>query len=320
MSETGVRLRLLGPLEASVGDRVVTIPHGRPATVLALLALSAGRSVPADTLADGVWGDRPPQRIRPSLASLVLRLRQLIGPDTIRTTTAGYALDLPPDAVDALRFRSLVRQAVGAPPARAEALLDEALGLWRGEPLSGIRSDLLDRELAALAEERLVARSERLGLDLAAGRYAAAVDPLTELTAAHPLREPLWHQLITALAGAGRGAEALAAYERLRVRLRDELGADPSAPLRALHRTLLDDAGPSGPERAVRREPFPVRATVPSSELVIAGPTRVPPAQLPGDVAGYTGRTAQARRLDQLLGRRPGRTARRTGSPTERCT
>jgi DNA-binding SARP family transcriptional activator len=317
MSEAGIRLRLLGPLEARVGDRAVAIPHGRPATVLALLALSAGRSVPADTLADGVWGDRPPQRIRPSLASLVLRLRQMLDPDAIRTTTAGYALDLAPDAVDALRFRSLVRQAAGAPPARAEALLDEALGLWRGEPLAGIRSDLLDRELAALAEERLVARSERLGLDLAAGRYAAAVEPLAELIAAHPLREPLWHQLITALAGAGRGAEALAAYERLRVRLRDELGADPSAPLRALHQQLLTgphsgaDAAagrpPAGRPRGPAPEPFPVRANAPDPELVVPGRSRRRPAQLPGDVAGYTGRSAELRRLDQLLG--PGRPA-----------
>ena len=265
MAETSFRLRLLGPPEAQVDGTVVPVPGGRPAIVLAVLALAEGRPVSVETLADRVWwGEELPQRVRPSLASLVVRLRKLLGDDVIRTVPPGYALDAAPEQVDLVLFRRLVRQAATAEEAAARALLDEALGLWRGEPPSGIRGDGLGREQARLTEEWAGAMQARIGLDLAAGRYAAAVEPLRDLLARHPLREPLWHQLLTALTGAGRHAEALAAYEQVRLRLREELGADPSAELRRLHRAILTGtwraAGSASrdgadPARPMRRRP-----------------------------------------------------------------
>ena len=304
MAETGFRLLLLGPLEAQVDGKVVAVPAGRPTVVLAVLGLAGGRPVATEALADRVWGDQLPQRVRPSLASLVLRLRRSLGVGVIETVPSGYRLDVAPEQVDLLQFRGLVRQAAAADPAAARALLDEALGLWRGEPLAGIRSEALERELPRLAEEWVGARQARIRLDLASGRYAEAVEPLRDLLARHPLREPFWQQLITALAGAGRHAEALEAYAELRVRLREELGADPSAELQRLHQTILTGTA-AGPD-VVPARPAP-SAPAPAEHLR-PGPGKPPdpahrrrPAQLPAEAAGFIGRVRELRRLDALL-------------------
>jgi DNA-binding SARP family transcriptional activator len=131
MGEGVVRVRLLGPLEAIVAGRSLSVPNGRPAALLALLALAGGRPVAIDALADGVWGDRPPRSARASLATLVTRLRQALGAAAIRTVPPGYALAVGPSDVDALEFRALVRAAGAAAPRAAMALLDRALELWR---------------------------------------------------------------------------------------------------------------------------------------------------------------------------------------------
>jgi DNA-binding SARP family transcriptional activator/Tfp pilus assembly protein PilF len=308
LAGTGLRLGLLGPLEARVDGVPVAVPAGRPTVVLAVLALAGGRPVSTDTLADRVWGDQPPEHVRASLASLVLRLRQVLGPEAIRTVPPGYALAVPPEQIDMLLFRRLVREAGTADPAAARALLDRALGLWRGEALDGIRTDSLRGERAGLAEELVGAQQAKIGLDLAAGRYAEAVGPLRELTARHPLREPLWHQLITALAGAGRGAEALAAYEDVRVRLRDELGADPSPSLQALYQEILAGGVRAADRAAARTTPaeLPTEAELPTragvSARVSSPAGRRPPALLPPVAAGFTGRGRELAQLDALQG------------------
>jgi DNA-binding SARP family transcriptional activator len=296
MAEGVIRVRLLGPLEVSVAGRLLSVPNGRPAAVLALLALAGGRPVGIDALADGVWGDRPPRFARASLATLVTRLRQALGAAAIRTVPAGYALAAGESDVDALEFRALLRAAGTAAPPAAVRLLDRALELWQGEPLAGLPGVALAEHAAALAEERVSAVLARARLDLAAGRAAAAVPPLRDLALRHPLRQPVWRDLIAALAGAGRGAEALAAYEDVRVRLRDQLGVEPAADLRALHQELLAGTVPAGTVPA---------GTVPAGDGQPAQPRRVVPAQLPGEVAGFTGRAVEVAQLDALL--RPGR-------------
>jgi DNA-binding SARP family transcriptional activator/tetratricopeptide (TPR) repeat protein len=308
MAETGFRLLLLGPLEAQVNGTMVAVPAGRPAVVLAVLGLAGGRPVATETLADRVWGDQLPKRVRPSLASLVLRLRKSVGDGVIRTVPPGYLLNAAPEQIDLLQFRGLVRQAAAADPVAARGLLDEALGLWRGEPLAGIRSEGLERELPRLAEEWVGAMQARIGLDLASGRHAEAVEPLRDLVVRHPLREPFWQQLITALVGAGRHAEALEAYTEVRVRLREELGVDPSADLQRLHQAILTgtaagpDVGPARPAGSVTapveyRQPGPAAVPEPSDRA-----HRRRPAQLPAEAAGFIGRVREVQQLDGLLG------------------
>ena len=117
-----------------------------------------GHSVGADRLSELIWPESQPSRVRASLQTLASRLR-VVMPAEIVTTGDGYMLDVAADQVDLLRFRRLVRAAGKADddPAKLD-LLDEALGLWRGDPLSDPRSAALDRNvIPALTDERLAA-------------------------------------------------------------------------------------------------------------------------------------------------------------------
>ncbi len=235
-----------------------------------------------DTLFDRVWGDDLPGDVRGSLYACVRRLRAVLGDDAISNDSGRYTLHAEPDAVDALRFTRLLDQARIAPPADEQRLVREALALWRGTPFDEPLSDWLNLvETRRLTDRHLAAVQHRIDADLAEGRHAEVVAELQELTATHPLREPLWARLLIALDKVGRPAEALDAYERIRVRLADELGIDPSPELRELHAALL--AG------------TPV---VPAS----AGtPAVVVPQQLPASISGFTGRSTVLRLLDKHL-------------------
>jgi DNA-binding SARP family transcriptional activator/Flp pilus assembly protein TadD len=292
MGVIGLWVGVLGPLEARLGGEPVSIPAGRQSVVLAVLALSAGRSVSVDALAQRVWGEALPARVRPSLSTYVTRLRQLLGMSVIETTASGYRLVT--DNVDVVRFRQLVAEAAEpTEPDKARDRLDEALRLWRGEPLEGLRSEALDRdEVPNLTEERLSAIERRTGLYLATGRAADVTVELRAWTARYPLRETLWHRLITALEACGRQADALAAYQELRQRLRDELGTDPSPELREAYQRLLAGGRPGEADD----RPAPDR------------PAADPPAghrrrsDLPGDVADFAGRGDEVQRLLAALG------------------
>jgi DNA-binding SARP family transcriptional activator len=94
-------------------------------------------------------------------------------------------------------------------------------------------------------EERLAATNRRIGLELALGRPDDVLPELRELLAAYPLQEPLWEHLVQALHRAGRRGDALEAYGQARAVLRDELGLDPGARLRELHRSVLVEEIPT---------------------------------------------------------------------------
>jgi DNA-binding SARP family transcriptional activator len=258
-SATGLRVAVLGPLTVSRDGVAVTVPPGKTALLLTVLALSPGQPVSVDELADWIWGEQLPERVRGALQTLVLRLRGALGSAAVGTTEGGYRLEIEPDHVDLTRFRQLVAGAGRADgPGQARGLLSEALGLWRGEVLAGLQSVTAERDLRpALVEERLTAHQRRIDLDLGEGRYDAVITELRDLTGRYPLREPLWHQLITALAGAGRPAEAIQAYHQARTMLVEELAVDPSPQLQELYQRLLqaDRGAPRASDRPVHRPP-----------------------------------------------------------------
>ena len=269
---------LLGPLEVSVGGRPVRAA-GRLRTVLALLAMSAGKTVLVDNLITELWHDGQPADARRTVQTYVARLRGLLGGGSIRTAPAGYALQVAPDQVDALRFlRLLDAAAASADPAIERARLVEAQALWRGLPFQGVRSEWLEVAQAPhLVERYLDSVERRADLDIAHGRYGGLAPCLYELVAQHPLRESLWVRLLVVLARSGRQAEALERYESVRVRLAEELGADPGIELQRAYAELLAGRVPS---------------VGGSAGLVWRSPRQLPP-----DVADLAGRDAE---LDQL--------------------
>jgi predicted ATPase/DNA-binding SARP family transcriptional activator len=255
-----VIVRILGPLEvdgAAVGG-------GRLRALLARLALDAGRPVTAGALVDAVWDTELPADQTHSLQSLVSRLRRALGDaEAVAQVPGGYVLSAE---VDAHRFEKLAAEGAAEPsPERSAQLLREALALWRGPALA----DLTDYRFALsaatrLEDLRLSALADRIDADLQLGRGDRLVHELEGLSAEHPLNERLAAQLISALYAAGRQADALAAYERVRVRLNEELGVPPSPELQAAHLAVLrGDPRPEAPKSSARTNlPAPVTSFV----------------------------------------------------------
>ena len=239
------RVRVLGPLEASVAGRPVTV-SGRQGAVLALLAADPGATVTLDRLAEALWPHRPPHDPANALQLLVSRLRGRLGADLVETRPGGYRLAVPLDDLDAAVFETLIDSAAHAPPDRGERLLAGAEGLWRGRAFTAYDDLPGVREAAGrLAELRLAARERRAGLLVELGRYDDAIADLDALVGAEPLRESAVAELVTALARTGRAAEALGRVADLRARLR-ESGLDPSPRIELLQQRVL--AGDLGPE------------------------------------------------------------------------
>jgi predicted ATPase/DNA-binding SARP family transcriptional activator len=225
-----VRVALLGPFEVhdDTGD-AIAVAGSRLRDLIARLALAGGRPVSTSALAEAVWGDDPPADLPNALQTLVSRARRALGgAATVEQSAAGYRLAVMPDDVDALRFERLV----------AAGEVEEALGLWRGPALDDV-GDFAVPYALRLTDLRLDATLGWLNRELAAGRAAAHVAELEALAAANPLNEKVTALLIRALAAAGRQAEALTAYERLRSRLADDLGIDPGAEVKDVHLGVL---------------------------------------------------------------------------------
>ncbi|WP_344318767.1 BTAD domain-containing putative transcriptional regulator [Actinocatenispora thailandica] len=244
-----VLIRVLGSLAAEVGGTLVPLGGPRQRGVLALLVAARGQVVPVDRLVEDLWRGEPPARALSSLQAYVSNLRRLLEPGRPPRTPAsllvsappGYALRLPPGAVDAWRFEELLDQAGTVADAReARALLAEALGLWRGPAFAEVADEpWAAAETARLHELRLVARQLHVAAGLRIGDPAAVVVEAEGLTRDEPLREEGWRLHALALWSSGRQAEALAALRRARATFADELGLDPGPDLVALEEAIL---------------------------------------------------------------------------------
>jgi DNA-binding SARP family transcriptional activator len=285
-----VDFRVLGPVEAYSNDHVISLGRPQERLVLAILLVDAGQLVPVDTLIDRVW-ETAPDGARRTLQVHVARLRRLLTRGTVGASiplvrrSGGYLLGIDPGCVDLHRFRRLVataRDANGSGIGQV-AELRKAIGLWRGEPLSGLPGPWAARHRAAWQQEYLDAVTAWAQAELAAGDPATVIGPLTELTDQHPFAETLAVELIRALHRVGRTADALEVYAHTRKTLADELGIDPGHDLQQQHQIIL---------RGTRLRPARVRHTPQ------AGPV---PEQLPADVRGFTGRVDYLAPLGTLL-------------------
>lgn len=228
-----MEIRILGPLEVTDGTSVIELGGFRQRALLARLAVAANRVVAVDSLIDGLWGSQPPPGARQALQAQASRLRKVLGdPDRLVARAPGYILRLSPDELDAARFEALLAQARAAATEgdrlTAARRWAEADGLWRGPALADFAdAAFAQAEAARLGELRLGAIEARIDAELELGRHHQVVAELEGLVGGNPYRERLWAQLILALYRAGRQADALAAYQRLRQVLVHDLGIDP---------------------------------------------------------------------------------------------
>ncbi|MFC9090257.1 AfsR/SARP family transcriptional regulator [Nocardiopsis dassonvillei] len=251
-----MRLCVLGSIHLSSDGRHVTPTTGRERALLAALALTAPGRLPLRELADRLWNGSPPEGYRSTLHTYVTRLRgkfEAAGLDRgILTHTAeGYLLRLPAQALDWERFRSLRSRAralhQAGRSAEARAALEEALALWKGPALPGVGGRWVEQLRVSMERSHQDALAVWASLAIAEGDHAEAVEVLGSALVAYPVNESLHGHLLHGLHALGRTADALAAYQRLRERLSEELGVDPSPALRRRFELLLRaTAGPDG--------------------------------------------------------------------------
>jgi len=285
-----MRFQVLGPLRIWDGARWSLLPAAQQRVVLAVLLANVGRVVSADQLIDEIWGTEPPRSALATVQVYVSRLRKMLGwavRGPLLTFDRGYQLTIDDGDIDAQVFDGLLaagrREVVAGRHDEAVEQLSRALALWRGPALADVPSSpMVGAEAMRLERCRLSAMEERFGALLQLRRHADIVDELQAVVRQHPMRERLWAQLMRALYRSGRRGEALAAYREARRLLVAELGLEPGPELRDTHRAVLDD------DPRLAAPPPPV------------GPERVVPAQLPADVAGFTGRETELGRLDAL--------------------
>ncbi|MGN9910107.1 BTAD domain-containing putative transcriptional regulator [Phytohabitans sp. LJ34] len=238
-----MQIGILGPFEVRTDDGAsADVPGARLRGLLVALALEPGRVVPKATLVDWIWGEQPPTDAANALQRLVSRLRKALPEGSVEGHTDGYRLTVAPDAVDAVRFERLVAQARDDQDPRRLPRLREALGLWRGAAMQDVgmqESAAFDAAVTRLEGLRLTAMEDRYDAEISLGHGAELVTELTDLVAAHPVRERLVAALMRALVATGRDTDAVLVYQRTRETLADELGIDPSPELSALHVALL---------------------------------------------------------------------------------
>lgn len=284
-------VRILGPVEVSGPAGPAVFQGGLQRALVGVLSFNAGITVTSSRLMDALWGPTPPRTAAKTLHGHVARLRRALTacglPDLLVTSGSGYLLAASRHDVDSLYFEDMVAAArvdlADNRLTRAVEQLRESLASWRGDPVQdGGLFDWGEAEATRLRELYLTAVEDLCEAELRLGRHRVVVAEAERVLVRHPLREHLVELLMQALYRSGRPADALEAYQQLRIRLDDQLGVDPGVDLQGLYTAVLRQ------DPALRAE----GASAPP------GPR---PAQLPPRVGHFTGRKDELRALDEAL-------------------
>jgi DNA-binding SARP family transcriptional activator len=279
-----VWVRLLGPVDVWADGVSRPVQGVRRTAVLAALALQPGEVVSTDWLIEVVWGDRAPATATATLQSNVSYLRRVLGRRAaIMARPPGYLLDIGEEATDVQAAQRLIRQgSQSGDPGQRLSRLQAAVALWRGRPLTGLAGlAWFDEHAEWLRQLLLEARQGLIDTRLSLGHHTQLIPELETLIRQYPLHEHFHGQLMRALYRAGRQGEALAAYQRLRRTLDEDLGIDPSQPLRELETAIL------------RQDPALDAPLAPTPSAPSVAVTGTRPAQLPPAMAAFTGRGSE---------------------------
>jgi predicted ATPase/DNA-binding SARP family transcriptional activator len=263
---------VLGVVEVRRDGGLLHVPTGKTSELLVRLALDVGSRVRTEVLIEDLWSGSAG---RNTLQSKVSQLRRALGDkDLVVGSGDGYVLELDPTCVDAVRVVTLAAETSAARSTGDAAIVlakgNEALAMFPGEVLieSG---DWAGPRRARLGELRLGLIEDVMSARVDLGSGGEVVGELETLVEQHPLREGLWSSLITSLYRAGRQAEALAAYTRVRRLLVDELGIEPGAALQSLEREVLQQSTTLGGTTRDRAVVVPGNLPRPTVALVGRG-------------------------------------------------
>ena len=334
----GLRVNLLGPLEVWDGRSRLRSSGVVQERILVTLLLETGRVLPVSRLVAAAWGDAPPATASHQVRKAVADLRRRLpgGTALIVTDGPGYRVVLDGDRLDLTQFQDRLREAKHAAGAgrAADAVraLQAGLALWRGRVLSGTGGPVIEAAATALEERRLAAADELYRLRLELGEGAELIAELRALADQFPLRESLRGHLMLALYRAGRQADALEEYHRVRKLLDEELGISPGPGLARVYEDILRESPELGGPAPARVDPVPPSAPAHTGAIPASAPARTgpvpaaapphlglvppappsfePPHNLPYSLADFTGRE---RELELLLER-----ARAAAGPSTR--
>ncbi|MDX3732435.1 AfsR/SARP family transcriptional regulator [Streptomyces caniscabiei] len=322
------RFDVLGPLRVRRGEEELDLGFPQQRALLGLLVVRVGRVVPSGEIVDVLWPRRAPASAMNVVRRYAGSLRRLLEPGLpprapgrrLLRSAGGYRLDADEDDVDLLRFRALTKRGKrAAATGRSEAATRyfvEALGEWRGPVARGIPAAV--REHAVFGEvERELLRTTRMAADAAllCGRSEQVLPRLRQALELDPLDESLHAALVMALAAAGLQAEALAAYERVRRLLAEELGVAPGTDLTTAHTRVLRQewtpprppvplAPPSATSMTSTASATSTTSTTsaasPPVPRVAVTPPPGPFPQLPPSPTVFVGRRSEVRRLAEI--------------------
>ena len=274
-----VEISLLGPFIIRAGGVNLGPTAPKPRQVLALLAMHANQVVSVSALIRELWDEDPPRSALATLQTYILQLRRLLATtpgirssavsnELLITSAGGYLLRLDPELLDLHRFERLATEGRTAlarnDDERAGWVLREALAEWRGQPLVDVHAGpLLRFHLVRLEEARLTALEHRFEADLRIGLHREVLSELAFLAAQHPLHENLHAELMVALYRSGRRSEALTVFHRMRARLVDELGLEPSMKMQRIQQAILATA--PGLDVPQRRSSLAISAFAPTA-------------------------------------------------------
>ena len=236
-----MRIGVLGPLELDEGTAGL---GSRDRIVLAALAMTPGELLSPEQLADAVWGDQLPATWTKNVQGCISRLRKRLGPGAIETSSHGYRLRVPSDAIDVVEFARAAHRARELVTLKefehARYVAARALELWRGRPLADLEQwEAGAAEASRLCEVRAELEELVVEASLAAGHQREVLTQAASMVEAAPLRERRWALLARAQYQAGDQHEALRTLRRVRVVLLQELGLDPGPDLVALEQAIL---------------------------------------------------------------------------------
>lgn len=241
-----LEFRVLGAVEVARENRRLPLESPKQRALLALLLIHPRRALPPDRILSEIWPEAAPASGVKTVRYHISKLRDVLhqeDDDILVTIQQGYALQIDPTQIDAVRFERLLEQARALlldQPERASRLLRDGLALWRGDALEDVIGyPFATIEASRLDGLRLDALEARIEADLACGRHAEVVGELAKLTTLHPLRERLTGQLMVAQYRLGRQADALRSSQRLRRSLAEELGIDPGHDIKQLEERIL---------------------------------------------------------------------------------
>ncbi|NEC09497.1 AfsR/SARP family transcriptional regulator [Streptomyces sp. SID7909] len=253
-----MKFGVLGPLFMRDGSasRLPSAPKTRQ--LLSLLLFHANSQVSLDACVHELWDEAIPRSAVQSIHTRVFQLRQALAASPsvgsmeeaksiLETHHNGYSLRVAPGEIDLHLLDDHLQDIRGAQAAEEDLLLSSklrsALGLWRGPTLVDVEhGPQLQAYVTGMEGRRLMLLEQCIDAQLRLGQHHELLAELSRLVFQYPSHENLHAQYMIALYRSGRAAQALAEYQRLRVRLTGELGMEPSSKLRRLQTAILAES------------------------------------------------------------------------------